>query len=239
MESSRVHDGLRTAAIILLAVGILIFLYETSIQLDSLNAHATSLLTTTNEAMKNIRDAAASARDASEQAKLAATEQRAYWQKTSLETYKTMASLRLTIVRADHSLNDILVPNLGTLVPKLGASIDAATALETSAARNLTATSAKVDETIDSLRPVIANSIQATAAASAAMADPAIHESLDHMDAAAGNLEGMSADGKKITADAAAFVHRETAPVKGTWNVIKAFLRDFAGPAAQVATSVK
>ena len=57
-----------------------------------------------------INAAAGQARQASSQANIAATaaagaaaEQRAYWAKTSLETYKTMASLRLTIVRTDHS----------------------------------------------------------------------------------------------------------------------------------------
>ena len=227
-----VSDALKTIAIVAIAIGILIFLYRLSVQLDLFNSHATTLLVTTNQAMKNIRDAAASARDASEQAKLAATEQRAYWQKTSLETYKTMASLRLTIVRIDESLNDVLVP-------RVAGSLDAATALETSAARNLTATTAKIDDTIDALRPMIDGGIAATAAASAAMeaagkqmSDPAIHETLSHVDGLAGNLDATSADIQ-------AFVHRETTPVRGTWNVIKAFLRDFAGPAAQVATSVK
>jgi len=39
--------------------------------------------------------------------------------------------------------------------------------------------------------------------------------------------------------DVQAFIHRETTPVRGTWNVIKSFLREFAGPAAQVATATK
>ena len=39
--------------------------------------------------------------------------------------------------------------------------------------------------------------------------------------------------------DIRAFVHRETTPVRGTWNVIKGFLAEFAGPAAQVATAAK
>jgi hypothetical protein len=224
--------GMRTGAIVAVAIGILIFLFETSNQLDSLNAHVTALLVTTNQAMVNIRDAAASARDASEQARLAAAEQRAYWAKTSLETYKTMASLRLTIVRTDRSINDVLVP-------RISASLDASTALQVSAMRNLTDTTAKIDDTIDDLKPMIDNGIRATAAAATAMGDPAIHETLTHVDGAAGNLDGMSADGKKITADVAAFTHRELAPVRGTWNLIKGVLRDFAGPAAEVATSVK
>lgn len=39
--------------------------------------------------------------------------------------------------------------------------------------------------------------------------------------------------------DIQAFIHRETTPVRGTWNVIRGFLMEFAGPAAQVATAAK
>jgi chromosome segregation ATPase len=46
-----------------------------------------------------------------------------------------------------------------------------------------------------------------------------------HLDATAGDIE--------------AFVHRETTPVRGAWNTIKAFLTSFAGPAAEIATSIK
>jgi ABC-type transporter Mla subunit MlaD len=225
-------DALKTLSIVALAIGILIFLYKLSLKIDALTVPTTSLVITTNQAMQNLRDAAASARDAGEQAKLAAAEQRAYWNKTSLETYKTMAALRLTIVRTDESLNNVLLPKLAT-------SLDATAALEGTAARDLSDVTGKVDSTIDALRPEIDASIGATQAASAAMetasktmADPAIHETLAHVDGVAGNLDATSGDIR-------AFVHRETTPVRGTWNMIKVFLRDFAGPAAQVATSVK
>lgn len=155
----------------------------------------------------------------------AADEQAAYWQKTQLQVYKLITDMKEIMVRTDRSLNDVLVP-------RISASLDASVALETSAARNLTDTTAKIDDTIDALRPMIDNGIRATAAAATAMSDPAIHETLAHVDGAAGNLDAT-------TSDIHAFVHRETTPVRGTWNVIKAFLRDFAGPAAQVATSAK
>ena len=35
-----------------------------------------------------------------------------------------------------------------------------------------------------------------------------------------------------------AFVHRETAPVRGTWNILKSIFTSFAGPSAQVATAI-
>jgi hypothetical protein len=41
------------------------------------------------------------------------------------------------------------------------------------------------------------------------------------------------------TADVKSFVHRETTPVRGTWNLIKNFLLQFAAPIATVVTSAK
>lgn len=155
----------------------------------------------------------------------AADAQAAYWQKTQLQVYKLITDTKEIMVRTDRSLNDVLVP-------RVAASLDASTALQVSAMRNLTDTTARIDDTIDELRPIIDNGIRATTAAASAMSDPEIHETLTHVDGVSSNLEAT-------TGDIQAFVHRETTPVRGTWNVIKAFLRDFAGPAAQVATSVK
>lgn len=155
-------DALRTISIVALAIGILIFLYRLSLKIDAVTVPTTSLVITANQAMQNLRDAAASARDASEQAKLAATEQRAYWNKTSLEMYKTMAALRLTIVRTDESFNNVLMPKLAT-------SLDASVTLQESAMKDLSDAIGKVDVTIDALRPAIDGGIAATQAASAAM----------------------------------------------------------------------
>ena len=110
-----------------------------------------------------INAAAGQARQASSQANIAATaaagaaaEQRAYWAKTSLETYKTMASLRLTIVRTDHSLND-------EISPRLAKSLDATTDLQRVAAQDLDSSTARVNHTIDLLADPIANWTDASA----------------------------------------------------------------------------
>lgn len=50
---------------------------------------------------------------------------------------------------------------------------------------------------------------------------------------------GISGNLEAATKDVADFVHRETTPVRGTWNIIKAFLKTFAGPLAQTATAIK
>jgi hypothetical protein len=183
-------------------------------------------------ALQNAQDAIARATAAEDKLSAAADQQAAYWNKTSLETYKTMAALRITIVRTDQSVNDVLVP-------RVSASLDASTALERTATESVADTTARLDATIDALRPAIANLVQTSAGASAAMkaagkdlSDPTIHETLAHVDGVAGNADAASRD-------IAAFVHRETTPARGTWNVIKSFLREFAGPAAQVATAVK
>jgi hypothetical protein len=152
-------------------------------------------------------------------------QQSATLEKSQLQLYKTITDLKEIFVRTDRSLNDVLVP-------KLAASLDASTALETSATRNLTDTTVKIDDTIDALRPMIDGGIRATTAAAEAMSDPAIHETATHVDGVSANLEATSADIRD-------FVHRETTPVRGTWNVIKAFLQEFAGPLAQVATATK
>lgn len=52
-------------------------------------------------------------------------------------------------------------------------------------------------------------------------------------------INGTAANVESTTADIKNFVHRETAPIRGTFNIIKAFLMEFAGPAAEVATSIK
>jgi hypothetical protein len=215
------------AITIFLVMCVVVFgiLYRASVLVVDLTRDVDSITENLNRLLETANFAASQARDASEQAKLAAVEQRAYWNKTSLETYKTMAALRLTIVRTDQSVNDVLVP-------RVSASLDASTALERTATESVADTTARLDATIDALRPAIDASIAATSAAARDLSDPAIHETLAHVDGVAGNADAASRD-------IAAFVHRETTPARGTWNVIKSFLREFAGPAAQVATAVK
>ena len=222
--SRRNWDAVKTAALIAVAIGILILCYELSLlarasrqDLASVTANLNTLIVTANQTALNLRDAAASARDASEQAKLAAIEQRAYWAKTSLETYKTMAAVRLTIVRTDRSLNDVLVP-------KLSLTLDGTTELSRSAAANLA-------RTMDELQPTLQNMGRASAAAADTMADPAIRETLAHLeetskhaaDTADQTAQAM-ANVNATTRDVAAYVHRMTTPVRGTWSLVKELL---------------
>lgn len=76
-------------------------------------------------------------------------------------------------------------------------------------------------------------------AATADLQDPALRGAAANVQAATAQLNATSENISAATQDIAAFVHRETTPVRGTWNVIKAFLREFAGPAAQVTTAIR
>lgn len=178
--------------------------------LDSFSKHLDALVITANQT-------AVEARDASEQAKLAAIEQRVYWQKTSLETYKTMASLRLTIVRTDHSLNDQLAPRLGT-------ALDNTNKLSVTAASGL-------QQTMDNLQPTLANLARASAGAADAMSDPAIHETLAHLDETSARVAVTTTETVQIAGhlndaatDFAAYVHRITAPARGFYSFFKELL---------------
>lgn len=193
-----------------LAIEVALFARAARLDLNSLTGRLDTLASTANQT-------AVEARDASTQAKLAAIEQRAYWKKTSLETYKTMASLRLTIVRTDHSVNDVLVP-------KLGDTLDSTNRLSSSAATQL-------EKTMDELQPAIANLVQASAGAAAAMGDPAIHETLAHVDETSARAALTAAQTVQIAGhlndasrDFAAYVHRMTAPARGVWNALKTLL---------------
>lgn len=64
------------------------------------------------------------------------------------------------------------------------------------------------------------------------LADPAIHDTLVHVDGTSAEVEGTAHD-------VHVFVHRETEPIRGTWEIIKHFLFEVAGPASNVASAIK
>ena len=182
--------------------------------LDALSRNLNILTITANQT-------AVEARDASAQAKLAAIEQRAYWQKTSLETYKTMASLRLTIVRTDSSLND-------QLMPRLALALDNTNRLSSAAAVQL-------GKTMDELQPILGNLARASNGAADAMNDPesarAIHEALAHVNETSARAAIVSAETVQIAGhlndasrDFAAYIHRITAPARGVYSFFKEVL---------------
>ena len=217
-----------TAGVLFLLVEAGLFVRELRIDADKITGQVAGLALPTQKAEAAIAATAITFAQVGAHERDAFQQQQDYFRGLSVRTNALLDSATVTVNTFNTSV-----------LPRVAGTLDATSALEASAMRNLTDTTAKIDDTIDALRPMIDGGIRATTAAASAMSDPAIHATLDHMDASAGNLEGMSADGKRMTADAAAFVHRELAPVRGTWHAIKAFLFEIAGPAAQVATAAK
>jgi hypothetical protein len=180
----------------------------------------------TTQTMVLVREAAAHTADASQQASLAAAEQRAYWQKTSVETYKTMASLRLTIVRTDKSLNDVLVPQLAKTLNDTDVTIVQA--------------GAAVSDTQKNLQPSLINLARASAAAADAMADPHLRETLANVDAtslqtavAMQQLAGVAANAKTASDLALARLRDALRPQKLVLTVLEKAL-GLAAQGAQV-----
>jgi hypothetical protein len=217
--------GVVTAAAATLLFEGALFLRAMRVDLEPVAAEAQASIAAANATLQNAAALEGKISAATDKFSAAADQETAYWQKTQAQVYKLITDSKEIMVRTDRSLNDGLVPRLET-------TLDGTTALQASAMKNLADTTAEIDATIAALRPAIDNSVTATAAAAKNLNDLAIHETLAHVDGASANVDAA-------TADISAFVHRETTPVRGTWNVLKKFLQEFAGPAAQVATAVK
>jgi hypothetical protein len=201
----------------IITICVAILLIELSLLARDVRRDVDSLSATANQTVSQLRDASEQAKLAATAGAAAANEQRAYWQKTSLETYKTMASLRLTIVRTDRSIND-------EISPRLALALDNTNRLSSVAAENL-------EKTMDQLQPVLGNLAQASAGAAAAMNDPAIHETISHLDEtsaraalAAAQTEQIAGHLNDASRDFAAYVHRMTAPAKGIYSALKTLL---------------
>lgn len=146
------------------------------------------------------------------------------------------------VADTDSSLNDMPVPGTPTgLLPQLSITVAAQNehlaAIESQAQQNL----ADLDSSEKQLAPAIDNFNAASA--SLALNLPGILRNVQDTTAQTvtigKNLSGTTDAMDASAHDIQAFVHRETTPVRGTWHVVKGFLDSIAGPAAQVATSVK
>jgi heme exporter protein D len=166
----------------------------------------------------NVNAAAGQINQAAGKLNAAADSQAAYWQKTSLEMYKTSASLRLLLVRTDRSLND-------QIAPQLTATLRGTEQLSQQATLDL-------QRTTDALSPSLSNLARTSAAAADAMSDPTIKDSLHHLDETTASMAGVSADAKlisdKLTAD---FMK----PQKFLWALVK----ELAGLGGSFAQMIK
>lgn len=131
------------------------------------------------------------------------------------------------ITNTDAQLNVALLPELRDTIAK---QQQAFSLIESQATRNL----ADLDAAENQLTPALANFNRA----SAALANQ-IPPILGNVQATSANTASTTAELEASAHDIRIFLDRELAPVRGTWNVIKGFLMEFAGPAAQVATAFK
>jgi len=111
------------------------------------------------------------------------------------------------------------------------------------AAQSLGTAGPAVAETVRNIggdsHDVLAASLQGAEALTTDLQQPEIKAAADAMERAAESTAETARNAADASADIKVWVHRETTPVRGTWNIVKAFLREFAGPAAQVAAAAK
>jgi ABC-type transporter Mla subunit MlaD len=150
----------------------------------------------------------------------------------SQQGQRILTSIKGLMVRTDLNLNGR--DGNGGVLPQLSAALGNTNQL----AQHITA---GFDADNARLEPILAD--LGTGASAFARQTPHI---LTHIDNSVGQIDLASVHYEKVsenfdgmTTDGRAFVHRELAPVTGTWNALKGFLREFAGPAAEVATAIK
>lgn len=83
-------------------------------------------------------------------------------------------------------------------------------------------------------QPILKNASEATR-----LASNGLSESLPDLQATVKSTAATATNVEATTKDVRDFAHRELAPVKGTFNIIKNFLLQFAAPIATVVTSAK
>jgi len=159
----------------------------------------------------------------------AASSQIAIGQQAAESLKRATAAAELLMRSTNEQLNgnEGLLPAATEALVEQTASI---TILETQARQNLE----HLDDIEKDIPPAIANFSRA----SASLAD-SLPPILDNVNVTSAHVAGTTESLEASAHDIQAFIHRETAPVRGTWNVIKEFLVTFAGPAAQVATAAK
>jgi len=147
------------------------------------------------------------------------------------------------IALADQTSSSILILNsdltqMGTLL----STANSAVLTQSSSLTSLQAEAiASIKQLDSSLQAPMLNFSDATANFSKASEtfSAGLTATMPDLEETAKQAAGTAANVDATTKDVKDFVHRETTPVRGTWNVIKSFLFEIAGPAASVASSMK
>ena len=214
---------LHLVAIAALALAGLV-LYDAHRALRDMAGQARYTLDNVNRLVRETAQTSANLRHATAEWETSSKQQAAYFTAAAAKTGQVLDAAQSAIAsieRSSDTLNVELVAQGAQLADSEKRMTESVTAMQAG------------------LAPVLANAAAAAANVAKASADPSIAESLKHLDGTAGELELTSEHIEGATKDIQAFVHRETAPVRGAWNTIKSFLVTFAGPVAQVATAAK
>lgn len=180
----------------------------------------------------------AQASTAVDKANAAVAVQESYWNAELRETKKATADLHDLLIHTDISLNGrhgdggILGDVHAQVIPRVASTLDSANAVLSDVGR-------RSGVVLDSANLSVHGLVSLEDALTKCIADPRYDAILADAAESMHNLTGMTADGKHIGDDTAAFVHRELAPAKGTWNIIKSILFPTVGTAASVATAIR
>lgn len=128
------------------------------------------------------------------------------------------------------SANETIKEVNQNVIPRSIESLSSLDLLIRSSTNSVESVSVETQETIAAARPLL-EELQSRAAD--------LRTPINDGGAVMQHGAGIAANLEATTGDIKNFVHRETTPVRGTWNIIKAFLKEFAGPLAQTATAVK
>jgi len=155
--------------------------------------------------------------------------------KTAIEQRKLAAESHKKGIESIERANR-LIANLdqrinAELLPAATRALGEASSTLAKAGTSIESVSSDVHTAVADLQPTLQNLAVASEGAARVMNDPALTQTIDEMHAAsvstaqtAKNVEGMTSDGKAMTADAREAVHRLTRPARSTWNAIRTAL---------------
>ena len=145
-------------------------LSDADVTLRDVDAESLSLHADVSAQIAHVDAIITSAQAASEQMRLAAVEQRAYWQKTSADSDKTVKALRLAVDRAALLLDHTDKQLTGTLLPDVDRQVNATAESAQFALGSITHAGDALTFSINDLPPIFANLREGTAELSLASA---------------------------------------------------------------------
>jgi hypothetical protein len=182
---------------------------------DTLEENFSDLITQLSVTATNVQAATADWHSASQA-------QKESWAGIERQATRDLKDADTLIRNADVEVNTSLLPALTSAVSDQDARLSG---LEQQTGKSLAAL--QVEE--ERLAPVLEQAAVAMKNAADRTGDPALAEAAKNFADASQSLKGGAAD-------VAAFIHRETTPVRGTWNAIKSFIKTF-GPTAAAAAA--